>query len=78
MYNKKLTKEDIERVVNEVFSEHYPEPTVSERKIVGLRGCVTDGMKDLGDFTHCGDKDCSGCNSMAKAIEQAIKDWGEE
>lgn len=78
MYDKKLTKKDIEKVINEVFSEHFPEPMSSERKIVGLRGCVTDGMKDIGDFSHCGDKSCAGCNSMAKAIEQAIKDWDKE
>lgn len=72
MYDKDKMK-DLEKILGETLNE-----SAKDRKMVGYRGCITEGMKNLDDPTHCGDKNCTSCNMFLEAMEQAFKDLREE
>jgi len=64
-YNKEsFTKEKLE----EIFTELFYNRVHSKGRIVGRRGCITYGSKDINDFSHCGNKDCPSCNMLQEVL----------
>lgn len=72
MYDKNKMK-DLEKMLGEVLNE-----TSKDRIIKGYRGCITEGMKDLDDPTHCRNKECTSCNMFLEAMKQAFEDFKDE
>ncbi len=64
-----MKKEDIRKVIEEVFNRPKPQ---TERKFKGVRGCITYGLKYMDDLSHCGNEECPSCNLVTKAMEDVL------
>lgn len=40
--------------------------------------CIAEGLIDLDQYFHCGNKECLSCNNIFKAYNQAMKDMKKE
>ena len=65
----KITKETIREAVEYVFNRPQVE---AERRISGVRGCITRGWVDIMDFSHCGDESCPNCGMMQEALNREM------
>lgn len=66
--DSKITKQSIKDAVDYVFRT-TPKP----QTIKGVRGCLKYGWKDLNDFSHCGLKDCTSCNSSNEILKEEVE-----
>ena len=67
---EKMTKEFLKEVADYIFKKdsNYIEGS----PIKGIRGCITRGFLDIGDFSHCGDDRCIECNFMQKVQKDEL------
>lgn len=65
-----ISAETIREVFNELFNNRAP---FENRRVKGWRGCMTNGMVDI-LANHCGDENCSSCNSVGQDFKDALKE----
>ena len=64
-----MEKEQIKEACEYIYkkADNYTEGTIK-----GIRGCITRGFLDIGDFSHCGNSGCNECNFMQKVLRDEV------
>jgi hypothetical protein len=64
-----VTEDELKTFLQGIF---FKETAPKERKVFGLRGCITAGWVDMDNVTfHCGDEKCTSCNFQKEVWEKA-------
>jgi len=57
-----MNREELRELITAVFKGG--KIVQEERTLIGMRGCIERGGVDIGDFSHCGNEECSSCNNL--------------